>query len=426
MFRCNKMAIKGLILTVVLFAVIGIIVYLVLCKLGKINCNSNVKPKINCASIGQDIYDPTLYPQSQHPLSCCDGLVVQQQGSKFICIDPSGGGGGGGGGGNIIPKDDIPVGTKSGNYTLSFTDLFKNIDTSKWVIEEELDRMTNTCAMYSKDNVTIDENGLVIKAGPKATGSSNCGGIDTCIKSGRLHSTFSQKYGIFIFAAKVPKGDLLFPAVWLTGIGDWPQSGEIDMMETVQSAKDNSQFSSRVMIPLNSDFMNGGKGPSPPCTKCNQGGNCDGSGRCPNYWMAASVPPNESPLIQTSVDQSFWDDYHVFALDWKQTSDGDVTYDFYMDVKMINGVLTDINTGKPGVPYKSYSLKDMVNKYKTTDGANLASYEDIRDAVGPLVLVMNIAVSGRNELADGCSNLTCSKCSDVDDSMSVEYVQVWK
>jgi len=59
--------------------------------------------------------------------------------------------------------------------------------------------------------------------------------------SGRLRSfeKFSFRYGRAIIRAKMPVGDWLWPALWLLpedwayGSGDWPESGEIDMQESI-------------------------------------------------------------------------------------------------------------------------------------------------------------------------------------------------
>ena len=58
------------------------------------------------------------------------------------------------------------------------------------------------------------------------------------ITSARLRSvnSFNFKYGRVEFKAKVPKGDWIWPALWLlprdNAYGMWPSSGEIDVMET--------------------------------------------------------------------------------------------------------------------------------------------------------------------------------------------------
>lgn len=58
------------------------------------------------------------------------------------------------------------------------------------------------------------------------------------IQSARLRTanTFSFKYGRLEVEAKLPKGDWLWPAIWLLpehqAYGTWPASGEIDLMES--------------------------------------------------------------------------------------------------------------------------------------------------------------------------------------------------
>ena len=58
------------------------------------------------------------------------------------------------------------------------------------------------------------------------------------IQSARLRTakSFSFRYGRLEVEAKMPKGDWLWPAVWLLPryqkYGTWPQSGEIDLLES--------------------------------------------------------------------------------------------------------------------------------------------------------------------------------------------------
>ncbi len=62
---------------------------------------------------------------------------------------------------------------------------------------------------------------------------------------GKMHYTsarittrniFSQRYGLFVFKARLPKGRGLWPAIWMMPernvFGGWPRSGEIDIMES--------------------------------------------------------------------------------------------------------------------------------------------------------------------------------------------------
>ena len=57
------------------------------------------------------------------------------------------------------------------------------------------------------------------------------------IQSARIRSvnSFSFKYGKLEVRARLPKGDWIWPAIWLLprqfSYGDWPASGEIDLVE---------------------------------------------------------------------------------------------------------------------------------------------------------------------------------------------------
>ena len=99
-------------------------------------------------------------------------------------------------------------------------------------------------------------------------------------------------------------------------------------METMHSVEDDSRFSTRIMIP----------GTNP--MEKNE---------------AISVPPDVSKEVMTTVDPSYWKDYHVYVVDWKEVPSGDVIYDFYLDIKMQDGVLVNLSDGNKTIPYKSYS-----------------------------------------------------------------------
>lgn len=308
------------------------------------------------------------------------------------------------------PKADKPlVGTMSGNYKLLFVDYFQNLD--QWKVETGLDTYTNTCGAYTKENVTAN-NGLTLKVGPKTNNAQGkcCKGptcIDQCVLSGRVSSTFSKKYGVFIFNAKIPRGADLFPALWLTGIGTWPQSGEFDLLESVDSIKARPDFSARIIVPGKKDLS--------------------------GY---VSLPPDNLPENKHVGAEDFWSKPHVYALDWHETPDKDVKYDVYLDVIMDNGVLVNVSDNKKATPIKSYSLKDLVNKYRNYDCKcswipkyDLPPFEKIRDALKPHQMVMNIAVGGgwnsKKDNQGGCNNKKCGGCDQINDAMTVEYVQVW-
>ncbi len=68
--------------------------------------------------------------------------------------------------------------------------------------------------------------------------SSGGGNMLNPIASARVRTanTFSFKYGRLEISAKLPRGDWIWPAMWLLpedqAYGTWPASGEIDLMES--------------------------------------------------------------------------------------------------------------------------------------------------------------------------------------------------
>jgi len=59
--------------------------------------------------------------------------------------------------------------------------------------------------------------------------SRNFGAITIPNAVGVMRSRASWKYGIFLFEAILPSGVQLWPALWLTGVANWPP--EIDLLE---------------------------------------------------------------------------------------------------------------------------------------------------------------------------------------------------
>lgn len=64
------------------------------------------------------------------------------------------------------------------------------------------------------------------------------GNVINPVRSARLRTakSFAFKYGRVEVVAKLPKGDWLWPAIWMlpkyNEYGNWPSSGEIDIMES--------------------------------------------------------------------------------------------------------------------------------------------------------------------------------------------------
>ena len=120
---------------------------------------------------------------------------------------------------------------------LIFEEEFKgnSINTSIWSYDLG-DGCPNICGwgnherqLYTKENVTLKEGNLVIKATKQ----------DSIYNSGKIHTKekFEFKYGTVEVKAKLPLGHGLWPAIWMLGSDidtkGWPACGEIDIMEYV-------------------------------------------------------------------------------------------------------------------------------------------------------------------------------------------------
>lgn len=108
----------------------------------------------------------------------------------------------------------------------------------------------------------------------------------------RTYESFSFKYGRLEVRAKLPRGDWLWPAVWLLpkheAYGSWPASGEIDFMEARGNANKTTgpnQFGSTLHW-----------GPS----------------QQENPWDMF----HEEYILPDGTD--FADDYHIFGLYWDE------------------------------------------------------------------------------------------------------------
>ncbi|MFN3404037.1 MAG: family 16 glycosylhydrolase [Cytophagaceae bacterium] len=165
-------------------------------------------------------------------LSNCSSVTLVKQDDLYKSAD------------DMIEIDDVTTadaGFKStlqrDGWDLVWQDEFSgpHIDTTKWNHEVNGDGGGNNELQYytaSKANSYIKDGFLVIK------------GIQQNYKgklftSARLNSKFKGdwKYGRFDIRAKTPVQQGIWPAIWMLPTdwvyGGWPQSGEIDIMESV-------------------------------------------------------------------------------------------------------------------------------------------------------------------------------------------------
>jgi beta-glucanase (GH16 family) len=128
------------------------------------------------------------------------------------------------------------------------------------------------------------------------------GNIINPIQSARLRTaqSFSFKYGHVKIRARLPRGDWIWPALWMlpryNAYGNWPASGEIDIME----ARGNAE--GYPMGGIDSIGSTAHVGP---------------------YW-AADNWQDQHGTLKSKSSRTFADDFHVFGLVW--TKDAIYTY----------------------------------------------------------------------------------------------------
>ncbi|MDH2426899.1 glycoside hydrolase family 16 protein [Sphaerisporangium sp. TRM90804] len=116
-----------------------------------------------------------------------------------------------------------------------------SIDGSKWKFDiggsgwgnNELQYYTN-----STRNVYHDGQGhLAITARRENPSNLQCHYGACQYTSGRILTAdrFTQTYGRFEASIKIPRGQGIWPAFWMLGGGNWPTTGEIDIMENIGS-----------------------------------------------------------------------------------------------------------------------------------------------------------------------------------------------
>lgn len=219
-------------------------------------------------------------------------------------------------------------------YSLLWSDDFsgKTLDTGKWNYElhepgwvnNELQRYTD-----SSKNVYVKDGNLVIQP------------IKTVDKSGAVSYTSGRvttqkkadfKYGKVEVRAKLPKGQGIWPAIWMMPTDDslyggWPKCGEIDIMELL------------------------GNNPSKVYQTLHYGKN------------STDI---QSQGTKTLASGDFSSDYHIFSVEWEPS-----TISFYVD-----GELT----------------KTINRWYTGTDGVGIITYPAPFDQ--DFYVILNVAVGG--------------------------------
>ncbi|KAI9140966.1 concanavalin A-like lectin/glucanase domain-containing protein [Paraphysoderma sedebokerense] len=272
------------------------------------------------------------------------------------------------------------------------SDEFDNIDQTKWKFANELDGGRNwefqwysdrpettfvqdgklhimpqlTADFIGEANMLgeVEGGNFTVNVGDKCTGSAEffgCtrtatknGNIINPIMSGKLTSKFTIKPNSRVeFKARLPRGDWLWPAMWLLPknevYGTWPRSGEIDVMES------------------RGNFIDGKFGVK--------------SMESTLHWGPS---PQRNGFSKTNGHTSlpagtFADDFHTYTLDWtkngiKMSVDNKPVYS--IDFNQVNGF------------YKFGEFGDLPNPW--AQGSIGAPFDQ------EFYIILNVAVGGTN------------------------------
>lgn len=191
--------------------------------------------------------------------------------------------------------------------------------------------------------------------------------------SGKVHSAKQWgPYGFFNVRALVPKGNGLWPAIWMLpngGVnqyGTWAACGEIDIMETICNSN-----------PAYSTLHFGGP------------------------WPANVQYPTSGNNYPFGID---WSVPHYFGVEWQPTF-----MTFWFDASVVNGVVqgTKINTIPSSV---WYSQNSSGQRYPGNAPFNV-----------PTNIILNVAIGGNWPCGAGC----CSNIA-VPADMFIYNVQIWE
>jgi beta-glucanase (GH16 family) len=191
------------------------------------------------------------------------------------------------------------------------------------------------------------------------------------VKSGRVNTKIgaSIKYGRVEVVAKLPVGDWLWPAIWMLPVaniyGDWPASGEIDIVESRGNNYTYAQGGNNVI----SSTLHWG-----PIQSLDQ------------YWRTY-----EKNSLQHTT---FADGFHTFGLEWSEK------YLFtFVDTRLRQVLYSPFNA----LPW----IRGHIPSYYGANSVNDPWSSTRRDSTPfdtKFYLILNVAVGGTNGFfADGSS-----------------------
>ncbi|KAI0739930.1 concanavalin A-like lectin/glucanase [Daedaleopsis nitida] len=206
--------------------------------------------------------------------------------------------------------------------------------------------------------------------------ATNCGAASNAsakavippVMSARIHTRghYAIRYGRVEIRAKLPRGDWLWPALWMLPVeekyGAWPRSGEIDIME---GRGNGPEYTAQGL-----DYVRGSLnwGPFPWL---------NGVGATYGWW--------------TNRRQTYADRFHTFALEWDADFlrifvDSRLTYTLYVRFNE-----PFFKRGQfPAVVANGSDFVTLADPWASSDAPNVAPFDQ------EFYLIMNVAVGGTN------------------------------
>ena len=150
---------------------------------------------------------------------------------------------------NTIPTKGYSTPTTYSNMKLAWADEFDGTSLNEKYWNYEIGNGSNgwgnnELEYYKKENTSVKNGYLIIQAKQESAGNQ-------IYTSSRLttQNKFNFKYGRVDIRAALPKGQGIWPALWMLGKNipqvNWPKCGEIDIMEMIggnASGRDNTVY----------------------------------------------------------------------------------------------------------------------------------------------------------------------------------------
>lgn len=209
------------------------------------------------------------------------------------------------------------------------------------------------------------------------------------IASGRVHTNgkFSFRYGLVQINAKMPKGDWLWPAMWLmpqgSKYGGWPRSGEIDIVEITGNVNYECNGNPHDIRHMGSAMH---WGPTP--------------GENMYHLTTASLD------MSRDYSDNFGDFFHVFSLEW--TGQG---IEFMVDDRNVMTrpwpPMSDRDAGDCWTGFFNFAFPQGGPQDPWTD--DLVCDKFMAPFDQPFYIILNLAVGGRWYIPDNCVNAGAQK-----------------